>query len=61
MVAQASAQEDVTSAQSGSSFERFGQSYIDANFLEYRSLEHPFFWEAILRLVLDAELGLLLV
>ena len=31
MVAQASAQEDATSAPSGSSFERFGQSYIDAN------------------------------
>lgn len=32
MVAQASAQEDATSAQSGSSFEPFNQSYIDANF-----------------------------
>ena len=31
-VAQASAQEDATSAQSGSSFEPFNQSYIDANF-----------------------------
>ena len=31
VVAQASAQEDATSAPNGSSFERFGQSYIDAN------------------------------
>ena len=68
VITQASAQADVSSSPSGSSFERFGQSYIDANLgLAYADWEFPFPGASFLvgrrsfrseSTFLDAEIGL---